>query len=97
MALIVAAPLGEEFLFRGFLLEGFRHPWLGTFGAVLLTSVLWAALHMQYVYFGIVMILAVGIFLGYCRLKTGSLWLCIWLHAFMNLVATVELLIYLNR
>ena len=41
-------PVFEELFFRGFLLEGFRRTFLGTTGAVVLTSLLWAVIHTQY-------------------------------------------------
>src|SRR5689334_6957054 len=48
LAVGVAAPLNEEFLFRGFLLRGWAASRLGAVGAVVLTSAIWAAIHVQY-------------------------------------------------
>jgi uncharacterized protein len=95
-AVMLIGPIGEEFIFRGFLFEGFRHSRLGNTGAILLTSILWTALHIQYDLSGIAQIVITGFFLGYARVKTGSLWLCIWLHCLMNVIATMELLIHLH-
>lgn len=96
LALIVAAPLGEELFFRGFMFEGLRQSRLGAHGAIILTSVFWASLHLQYDAYGIASILLTGLLLGYARLRTGSVWLCICLHAMMNLGASIELLVYLH-
>jgi membrane protease YdiL (CAAX protease family) len=96
LAVMFVGPLGEEFLFRGFLLEGFRHSRLGNRGAIIATALLWAALHYQYDLFGMTEIVIAGILLGYARVKTGSLWLCIGLHSLMNIIATVELLLHLH-
>ena len=35
-------------------------------------------------------VFCVGLFLGYVRLKTGSLPLCILMHMLANLVSTIE-------
>ncbi|CAA6826704.1 MAG: Unknown protein [uncultured Thiotrichaceae bacterium] len=91
ITLVVAAPLFEEILVRGFMLEGFRHTRLGDFGAVLLTAALWAAVHIQYEFFEIFTIFIIGIILGYARLKSGSLYTPIILHAVMNFIATLQI------
>ena len=38
VAIVVAAPIAEEFFFRGFLFEGIRDSRLGVVGAILITS-----------------------------------------------------------
>lgn len=96
-AIIVAAPLSEEFLFRGFLLAGLRHTRLGAWGAIALAALLWAGLHTQYDFMGFASVLFSGLFLGYARIRTGSLWLCIVLHGMNNLIASIELWIVLAR
>jgi membrane protease YdiL (CAAX protease family) len=92
LALIIAAPFSEEFLFRGFMLEGFSKSKLGPTGAIMLTASAWSALHIQYDVYGIVSIFVSGLLLGYVRLKTGSLYLCIALHGAMNFIATLEVM-----
>ncbi|MCF6189758.1 MAG: CPBP family intramembrane metalloprotease [Cocleimonas sp.] len=84
-----AAPIFEEFLFRGFLLEGFRHSKLGDTGAVLLTSFLFAIIHIQYGWFEITTIFVIGIIFAVAKLKTNSLYVPIAMHMFMNLSASV--------
>ncbi len=88
--LIIAAPVFEELLFRGFLLEGLRHSKLGNLGAVIITAALWAVIHLQYELFEVVAIFLIGLILGYARIKTDSLYTTIILHALMNLAATVQ-------
>jgi uncharacterized protein len=61
---------------------------------VIITSLLWAAIHLQYDLYGIATIFVGGIFLGWVRLKTDSIWLCIILHGMMNLIATLEVAAY---
>lgn len=90
LALIVAAPFSEEFLFRGFLFTGLKESRLGAYGTILITSLIWASIHAQYDLYGITTIFVAGIFLGFARLKTNSIWLCVLLHGLMNLIATLQ-------
>ena len=96
VALIAAAPAFEETLFRGFLLEGFRHSRMGGAGAVLLTSFLWASLHTQYGPYEIAQIFLFGLLLGAMRLKMRSLWPCYAVHAFASLLAVTETALHLH-
>jgi membrane protease YdiL (CAAX protease family) len=90
LAVIVAAPLSEELYFRGFLYRGLAASPLRPLGAILLTSLFFAVIHLQYDLFGIGLVFVGGLFLGTVRWWTGSTALTILLHALMNLVATVE-------
>ncbi len=96
VALLVAGPLAEEFIFRGFLFTGLQHSCLGGPLAILLTAAVWAAIHLQYDLYGIVGVFFGGILLGCARLQTGSLWLCVVMHAVANLIATLEIEILLR-
>lgn len=90
-AIIIAAPFFEEILFRGFLFEGLRHSAVGFIGSAIITSAIWASIHLQYGLFEIVIIFLVGLLLAYAKLKTGSLYIPIAMHSLMNLSATVEI------
>ena len=90
LALIVGAPVFEETFFRGFLLPGFAASFLKPAGAVVVTAILWAALHLQYDAYGIVTVFLIGLLFGAARVKTGSLWVPLALHAMVNLIATVQ-------
>ncbi|HLA84481.1 MAG TPA: type II CAAX endopeptidase family protein [Thermoguttaceae bacterium] len=48
ITLIIFAPLVEEAFFRGFLFVGLQNSPIGRIGAVLITSVAWAVIHLQY-------------------------------------------------
>jgi membrane protease YdiL (CAAX protease family) len=89
LALVVAAPIAEEIFFRGFLFTGLQYSKLGGPGAVLVSGVTFACIHIQYDLQGLVFVLLVGFFLGLARLKTGSLFLCMTLHGVMNFISTV--------
>jgi membrane protease YdiL (CAAX protease family) len=90
IALLVGAPLFEETFFRGFLFRGFASSFLGTAGTVLVTSGLWALMHVQYDAFGITLVFALGLLLGVARARTGSLVVPLLMHSAANLVATIE-------
>jgi membrane protease YdiL (CAAX protease family) len=90
VSVIVIAPLVEEIVFRGFLFVGlqqFRH---GNIVAVLVTSLLWALIHLQYNLAQMSLIFFLGILLGIARIRTRSLWVPVAMHMLNNLVATVE-------
>jgi membrane protease YdiL (CAAX protease family) len=89
IALYIAAPVTEEFYFRGFLFTGFRASWLRAPGAVLVTTGLFALIHLQYDLQGLLFVSAAGFFFAMARLKTESLLLCIALHGTMNFLATM--------
>lgn len=85
------APVLEEVIFRGFLLKGFVNSPLGVYGAIILTSLVWAIIHTQYEWSYLVLIFLVGLALGYARIKTNSLFVPIMMHVVFNLVACIEL------
>jgi len=93
LALVVLGPLFEEVLFRGYMFAGLQHSRLGNPGAILVTAVLWAAIHLQYDIYGITTIFAMGILLGIARMKTGSLYLTFALHAAINLLAITQVVV----
>lgn len=96
LAIVIAAPLAEELFFRGFLFEGLRYTRLGTIGTVVITSLLWAVIHLQYGPYEITTVFILGLLLGVARLVTGSIYIPILMHALVNLVATVEVAVYIH-
>lgn len=96
LALVVVAPLVEEISIRGFLFKGIEHSKIGPVGAVLITSLVWAILHTQYDAYGITSIFAGGLLLGWARLNSKSIWVPVVMHGLMNIIATVEAVIYLR-
>ena len=93
IALTVAAPLFEETLFRGFMLPGFAPSKIGPAGAIVVTAFIWALIHTQYDLNGKIAILIFGVILGAARITTGSMVAPLSLHAFANLVATLEVIL----
>jgi membrane protease YdiL (CAAX protease family) len=87
---IIVAPAGEEIMFRGFLFRGWARSERSTWPAIVAISVLWAALHVQYDWTGILQIFVIGLFLGWTRWRSGSTLLTFVLHALFNLEGTME-------
>jgi len=89
-ATIIAAPAGEEMLFRGFLFRGWVRSERGALIAIPVISIIFAALHVQYDIFGILQIFGVGLLLGWLRWRSGSTLLTIACHAFVNFESSIE-------
>lgn len=80
----IAGPLMEEFIIRGFLFRGWSQSFVGPVGAIVLTSIAWAATHVQYDLYGKVMIFGMGLALGYSRWRSNSTWLTVIVHSTFN-------------
>lgn len=90
IALVIAAPVFEEIFFRGFAITGLAPSRLGAVGAVILTALLWAAIHVQYDAYGIATVFVLGLLLGTARVKTGSVLVPLAMHMTANVIATAE-------
>ena len=86
----IVAPAGEEILFRGFLFRGWARSDRSTWPAIVVISLLWAALHVQYDWTGIAQIFVIGLFLGWMRWRSGSTLLTFLLHALFNFEGMLE-------
>ncbi len=87
---ILVAPAGEEVMFRGFLFHGWVRSQRAVWPAIVVISLLWAGLHIQYDWTGVLQIFVIGLFLGWTRWRTGSMLLTFVLHALFNLEGTLE-------
>jgi uncharacterized protein len=90
LAFCVAAPITEEFFARGFLYRGWSESFLKPVGAIILSSVVWTALHLQYDWFFLGEVFSIGLLLGYLRYRGNSIWLTVILHGLNNLAATLQ-------
>ncbi|MEN8226398.1 MAG: type II CAAX endopeptidase family protein [Bacteroidota bacterium] len=88
----VLPAIGEELLFRGVLLRLFRE-WTGyTHLAVIISALLFSALHLQF--YGFLPRFILGMFLGYMFVWTGSVWVPVIVHFFNNGIAVVAAYLY---
>jgi hypothetical protein len=90
VAIVVAAPLVEETLFRGFFFAGLAGSRFGPTLAIALPAAVWTLLHVQYDAFDQSFVFVLGLVLGVARWRTGSLATCLVAHGLVNLVATLE-------
>lgn len=90
LALVLAAPAFEEVLFRGFAFAGLSKSALGARGAIVVTALVWALIHLQYDWIDKGMIFLIGLLLGWARLRSGSLWIPLAMHAALNALAYME-------
>ncbi|HXI83897.1 MAG TPA: tetratricopeptide repeat protein [Verrucomicrobiae bacterium] len=87
-SVVIVGPIVEEILFRG-LIYGALEKRLRVTGAILVSSLLFAAVHLQVVYF--IPIFCLGLVLGWARWKANSLGLPILIHVLNNGVALLFL------
>jgi hypothetical protein len=87
IAIVIAAPVLEEFFFRGFLFDGLRDSKLGSVGAIIITAGFWGLIHQQYGTLEIAFIMILGVLFGIARIQTRSLYTPIIMHMLVNLNA----------
>ena len=84
----VAAPVCEEFFFRGIIQKGLTpRPPASTVRALVMSAVVFSAFHLDPV--GFAARTELGLLFGWLYLRTGSLWPSIGAHAANNLVSSV--------
>ncbi|MFI3306084.1 MAG: CPBP family intramembrane glutamic endopeptidase [Rikenellaceae bacterium] len=84
LALLVAAPLFEELLCRGVILESIRSKW-GAWRGCVISAFIFGFMHQSPQ--GVINAFVIGLLLGYIYLKTNSIFAPIILHAVNNLFA----------
>ncbi|MEA2978791.1 MAG: protease family protein [Alphaproteobacteria bacterium] len=89
LAIVMVAPVGEEIAFRGFLYRGLVRPGREML-AIVVISLAWAFLHIQYDWLGMAQIFAAGLMLGWFRWASGSTMLTIVMHVVINAEAMLE-------
>ncbi|MBE0701756.1 MAG: CPBP family intramembrane metalloprotease, partial [Afipia sp.] len=90
LAIVVAAPVTEEFFVRGFLYRGWSESFLRIPGAIILSSAVWTLMHLQYDWFFLGEVFSIGLLLGYLRYRSNSTWLTVVIHGLNNLAATIQ-------
>ncbi len=90
VAFCIAAPITEEFFVRGFLYRGWSESVLRPAGAIVLSSLVWTLMHLQYNWFFLGEVFSIGLLLGVLRYYGNSIWLTVILHGLNNLAATIQ-------
>ena len=70
---------------------------VGVLGAILISSVLWALMHIQYDWFFIGHIIVIGLVFGWLRWRSGSTTLTLILHALVNLTSLAQVAFIVER
>ena len=86
---VVLAPIGEEWLFRGFLYGGLRRQFGSLFSAIL-SSGCFAVLH-GYSWMGLLAVFLYGLVFCWLYQRSGSLLPGILVHAIYNGVVTIQM------
>jgi uncharacterized protein len=89
-AIVVLTPIGEEIMFRGFLFRGWLRAPRDAWPVIIVISLLWALIHVQYDWYVIGQIFIFGLLLGWLRWASGSVILTILLHALINAEGMLE-------
>ena len=84
LAGVILGPAAEEVMFRGLLFGAVRN-WLNPAWTIVITAVIFAAIHGDFHYF--VPLIAIGAVLGWLRHRTESVWLCAAIHILNNAIA----------
>ncbi len=90
LAVVILAPLYEEMMFRGFLLQRLHYSWLGSGGALWITALIWAAIHTQYDLINVLTIVLFGLLLGLAQLRTQCLVIPMTMHILNNLISMLQ-------
>jgi uncharacterized protein len=96
LAIVVAAPVAEEIIFRGFIFRGWvrssQRPMLGIF----IVTVLFAVIHIQYNWFGILQVFLIGLLLTWTRWRSDSTLLPMLMHVIANFYAMLQVVLFID-
>lgn len=90
---VIAAPIFEEVIFRGFLFLGLQKR-IGVGWAALISSVLFGIVHIQYDFWGILGVTAFGLICTWLTWRTQSIKTGIIFHAIGNLLISIDVFLY---
>lgn len=82
--LVIGAPVCEELIFRGYLMNRLAETRLGFGGATIVSTTGWTLLHAGYSTAGLMEVFLAGLLFSWALWKTGSLWVPILFHAIYN-------------
>ena len=96
LAIGIGAPVSEEVLFRGFLLPVLARTRIGFWGAAVVATILWTALHAGYSAAGIAEVFLIGLMFALMLRQTGSLRVPMVCHAVYNSALALAVKFYPN-
>ncbi|MHC1706958.1 MAG: lysostaphin resistance A-like protein [Bacteroidales bacterium] len=87
LMMVILPSLGEELIFRGVLIRLFREMTKNIHWAVIISSVLFSAMHLQF--YGFIPRMVLGLLLGYVFVWSANLWMPIIMHLINNGFAVI--------
>jgi tetratricopeptide (TPR) repeat protein len=96
VATVIVAPLGEEMVYRGFIFRGLEGSRIGAVGAVMVSALLWAALHLDRGLRASAFVAVLGLLFGWLRVRSQSTLLTWVLHAITNLTVAAAVLLQIG-
>jgi membrane protease YdiL (CAAX protease family) len=84
LSTVVAAPISEEGMFRGFLLSSLAQS-IGFWPGAIIANTFWTSLHVHYPWHALVMTFIGGVAFSFVLWRTGSIWTCIVAHGMYNM------------
>ena len=90
VAVAILAPVTEELAFRGFLFSALQSRGVRTRWIILVTSLAFAAVHVQYDLHDMTLVLVLGMMFGVARARFNSVLPAIAMHMTANAVAFIE-------
>lgn len=82
LSIVIAAPLFEEIICRGVILEGLLRNRMNPKKAVLWSAIIFTCFHLNP--YQIIYPMVMGCFFGWVYYKTRSIWICIFMHFINN-------------
>ena len=86
----IVIPITEEIVYRGLLWSALEKRGMGELPVLIVSSVIFAAAHLEPARFPILFVL--GVALGYGRIRTGRIGPCVAAHIYFNSVGMIALL-----
>ena len=94
LAIVIAAPVAEEIIFRGFIFRGWVRPTQRPMLGILIVTLLFTIIHIQYNWFGLLQVFMIGLLLTWTRWRSGSTLLPMVMHVIANFYAMLQAYAY---
>jgi uncharacterized protein len=94
LAIVIAAPVAEEITFRGFIFRGWVRPTQRPMLGILIITLLFTIIHIQYNWFGLLQVFMIGLLLTWTRWRSGSTLLPMVMHVIANFYAMAQAYAY---
>lgn len=83
----IITAIGEEFLFRGLLINLFKEWTKNKHAAVIISAIIFSIIHFQF--YGFIPRMLLGVLFGYLFIWSGSIWIPIFIHFLNNGIAVM--------